>query len=162
MATEDEIIQAYEAEFRPEPPPRPSNRGFWLVVGTIIAGGLFLVVEIFANRPIANTIGHAQDSLRRAQSAAEDIERDTGAFTGADAEGLAAVLPGLTFGEENEASTGLDDISVSASGTEWAAAVRAGSDACFYLHVERGEDPRYGVGNDCTGIAALEAADDRW
>ena len=32
---------------------------------------MFLIVEIFANRPLANSIGHAQDSLRRAQGAAE-------------------------------------------------------------------------------------------
>jgi len=161
MATEDEIIRAYEREFSPEP-QRPSNRGFWLVVGTILAAGLFLVVEIFANRPIANTIGHAQDTLRRAQAAAENIERDTGAFADADVEGLAAALPGLTFRGDDVGSIGLDDVSVSASATEWAAAVRAGSDACFYLRLEVGEDPRYGVGSDCTGAAAREAEDSRW
>jgi hypothetical protein len=161
MATEDEIIRAYEAEFAPEP-QRPSNRGFWLVVGTILAGGLFLIVEIFANRPIANTIGHAQDTLRRAQAAVENIERDTGSFAEADAEGLSAALPGLTFRGGDDASIGLDDVSVWAPPTEWAAAVRAGSDACFYLRLEVGEDPRYGVGGECTGTAALEAEDSRW
>lgn len=161
MATEDEIIRAYETEFQPEP-PRPSNRGFWLVVGAIIAGGLFLVVEIFANRPIANTIGHAQDTLRRAQAAAEDIAAETGSFAEADAGELAAALPGLTFRAEDEPSTGLDDVSVSASSTEWAAAVRAGEKACFYLRLEADEDPRYGVGGECTGTAALEAEDSRW
>ena len=68
MHDDDEILETYEHEFEfdAEPAPRRSNRGFWLVAGSILVGSIVLVVEIFANRPIANTIGHAQFDLRAA------------------------------------------------------------------------------------------------
>ena len=70
MHDDDEILETYEHEFEfdAEPAPRRSNRGFWLVAGSILVGSIVLVVEIFANRPIANTIGHAQFDLRAAQT----------------------------------------------------------------------------------------------
>ena len=161
MATEDEILRAYEAEFEPDPPAR-RNRGFWLVVGLLLASAVFLVVEILAHRPLADTIGHAQDSLRRAQGAAEAIRSDTGSFSEADAAGLPASAPGLRFHGPSDPSTGLDDVSVAASDRIWAGAVQARPGACFYLRLEVGEDPRYGSGEVCTGEAALEAAEPRW
>jgi hypothetical protein len=161
MATEDEIIRSYEAEFEPEPPAR-SNRSFWIVVGTMVAGALFLLVEIFANRPIANTIGHAQDSLRRAEAAAGSIYEGSGSFAGADAGGLEAEVVGLSFRPGSEGSSGLEDVSVSASDTVWAAAVQARPGACFYLRLGVDADPRYGAGTECTGEAALLADDTRW
>lgn len=161
MATEDEILRAYEAEFRPEPPAR-SNRGFWLVIGVLLAAGAFLVVEILAHRPLADTIGHAQATLRRAQTAAEAIRTDTGGFTVADAAGLSAAAPGLRFSGASDRSAGLDDVSVAASDRIWAGAVQARPGACFYLRLEVGEDPRYGSGEVCTGEAALGAAKPRW
>ena len=161
MSTEDEILRAYEAEFAPEPPAR-GNRGFWLVVGVLLAAGAFLVVEILAHRPLADTIGHAQATLRRTQAAAESILAETGSFAEADAAGLADELPGLSFRPGDEASTGLDDVSVSASDGIWAGAVQVRPVACFYLRLEVGEDPRYGAGEVCSGEAALEAAEPRW
>ncbi len=160
MATDDDLIRAYDAELGPE--PHHSNRGFWVVAGTLLVGGLFLLVEIFANRPLANSIGHAQDTLRRAQAAAEVVHNRTGSFEGAGAEALGDDVPDLAFRPADEASFGLDVVSVSSSDTEWAAAVQARPGACFYIRLGVGADPRYGAGTDCTGQTALLANDPRW
>jgi hypothetical protein len=125
-------------------------------------GGVFLIVEIFANRPLATSIGHAQDTLRRAQVAAELVRSRTGSFGDADVDALGEDLPDLSFRPADEASVGLDDVSVAASETVWAAAVQARPGACFYLRLDVGADPRYGAGTECTGEAALLAADPRW
>jgi hypothetical protein len=161
MATDDDVIRAYDDGLGPEPDRRP-NRGFWVVAGTLLLGGLFLIVEIFANRPLANSIGHAQDSLRRAQAAAEIVHSRTGSFEEADAEALSDDLPDLSFRSANEESFGLDVVSVSASDTVWAAAVQARPGACFYIRLGVGADPRFGAGTECTGEAALLAAEPRW
>jgi hypothetical protein len=160
MAVDDDVIRAYEDELGPEPPA--SSRGFWVVAGAMLVAGLFLLVEIFANRPLANSIGHAQDTLRRAQAAAELVRGRTGSFEEADAVALDEDVTDLSFRPGDEASVGLDDVSVAASETEWAAAVQARPGACFYLRLGIGADPRYGVGTACTGEAALLAVDPRW
>ena len=161
MAADDDLIRAYDEELGPEPVPR-SNRGFWVVAGTMLVGGVFLIVEIFANRPLANSIGHAQDSLRRAQAAAEIVASRTASFEGADPMSLEDDVPGLAFLPGDEESFGLDVVSVSASEHGWAAAVQTRPGACFYLHLRVGEDARYGAGTECTGDAALLAEDPRW
>jgi hypothetical protein len=161
MAIDDDVIRAYEDELGPEPVP-PPNRGFWVVAGTMLVGGLFLLVEIFANRPLANSIGHAQDTLRRAQAAAELVQGRTGSFEEADAVALDEDVTDLSFRSADEASVDLNDVSVAASETVWAAAVQAQPGACFYIRLGVGADPRYGAGTDCTGDAALLAVDPRW
>ncbi|HEY7477114.1 MAG TPA: hypothetical protein VIB62_02660 [Actinomycetota bacterium] len=163
MRDDDEILDAYERELAAEPPVRRSNRGFWLVAGTITFAGVFLVVEIFANRQLKDTIGHAQTSLRKAQAAAERIEARTGSFVGAGVDGLEQEDPSLLYVDADVASRGLDEVSVSADATGWAAAVQARPDACFYLRLTSGaQEPSYGAGTECTGTAALEASDARW
>jgi len=161
MAADDDVIRAYDEELGPDPTAR-SNRGFWVVAGTLFVGGMFLVVEIFANRPLANAIGHAQDSLRRAEAAAEIVYNRTASFEDADAASLEEDVPDLAFRAADEESFGLDVVSVSASNLEWAAAVQTRPGACFYLHLRVGEDARYGAGTECTGEAALLAEDPRW
>ncbi|HEX6398917.1 MAG TPA: hypothetical protein VF108_00425 [Actinomycetota bacterium] len=161
MAADDDLIRAYDEELGPEPMVR-SNRGFWLVAGTLLVGCMFLIVEIFANRPLANAIGHAQDSLRRAQAAAEIVVSRTASFEGADPESLEDDVPDLSFLPGDEESFGLDVVSVSASDAAWAAAVQTRPGACFYIHLRVGEDARYGAGTECTGEAALLAEDPRW
>jgi hypothetical protein len=161
MAIDDEVIRAYEEEFGPKPTPR-SNRGFWIVAGTLLVSGVFIIVEIFANRPLANSIGHAQDSLRRAEAAAKTVYDRTGSFQEADAGALGEVVTGLSFRLGDGSSVGLDDVSVSASDTVWAAAVQVRPGACFYIRLEVEADPRYGAGTECTGDVALLARDPRW
>jgi hypothetical protein len=160
---DDEILNAYERELADvRPPARRSNRGFWIVATTIGLACVLLVGEIFANKPIGDAIGHAEHSLRTARSEAERIRAETGSFEDADVAGLAATGSDLTYRAADEPSTGLDDVSVIASATEWAAAVQARPGACFYLRLVAGQDPRYGSGTTCTGRAALGANDTRW
>jgi hypothetical protein len=159
MATDDDVIRTYDAELGPEP---RSNRGFWIVAGALAVGGIFLIVEIFANRPLANSIGHAQATLRRAQGEADITLARTGDFADAGAERLKERVPELTFRRADEESLGLDDVSVSATDTVWAAAVQVRPGACFYIRLGMGADPRYGAGTECTGEAALSADDTRW
>jgi hypothetical protein len=160
---DDDILNAYERELGDvRPPVRRSNRGFWIVATTIGLACVLLVGEIFANKPIGDAIGHAEHSLRIAQGGAERIQAQTGTFEDADVAGLAATGSSLTFRTADEASTGLDDVSVIASGTEWAGAVQARPGACFYIRLVAGEDPRYGSGTTCTARAALAANDSNW
>ena len=161
MATDDDLIRAYDEELGPEPVPS-SNRGFWVIAGTLLVGCVFLLVEIFANRQLANSIGHAQDSLRRAQEAAEIVYSRTASYQEADPASLGEDVPDLRFRPGDEASTGLDVVSVSAGDLEWAAAVQTRPGACFYIHLHVGQDPRYGSGTECTGEVAMLAEDTRW
>ncbi|HEY7661261.1 MAG TPA: hypothetical protein VIC58_11755 [Actinomycetota bacterium] len=175
MRDDDEIIEAYDRELGPEPAhaeprPRPdrrgSNRGFWIVLGAILAASAIIVVEIFANRPIANSIGRAQHDLRVAQAEALAVLRETGSFEDSDAGSLDAA--GLDDGKlravgPDEASSTLGEVSVYADPTTWAAAVSARPNACFYLKLVAGrDDPLYGVGTECTGRAALGSTEPRW
>jgi hypothetical protein len=166
---DDDILRAYErelgdAEFPDQ--PRRSNRGFWLVVGALAVSSIVLVVEIFANRPIATTIGHAQFDLRQAQAVASQIRSSTGSFVAAGAAGLneANLNDGeLTAVGPDEASSGLDELSVYADEETWAAAVSVTPGACFYLRLDTDrQDPLYGVGTTCTAREALGSRDDRW
>jgi hypothetical protein len=160
MATDEEILRAYEAELASRP-PRPA-RGFWIVAGLLLLASAFLVLEILVHRPLADRIGHAQDSLRRAQALAEATRADTGGFADADADGLEQVLGDLTFRLGDEVSTGPAQVSVAATDRVWAAAVAARPGACFYLRLGVGTQPRYGAGSECTGHAALTADQPRW
>lgn len=170
MRDDDEIIEAYEMEIggasNAPAEPRRSNRGFWLVLGAILAASAILMVEIFANRPIAETIGRAQHDLRVAETEARSVLEETGTFEAAVAEALDAA--GLDAGALNvvgpdDASSGLGEVSVYADATTWAAAVSARPNACFYLKLVVGrDDPLYGVGTECTGREALDSRDPRW
>ena len=163
MSDDDEVLRAYEDELSQPEPVRPrSNRGFWIVAGTIVIAGIVLVVEIVANRDIKDSIGHAQFTLRTAQAAAEAIEAASGSFAAATPEGLAEQDPSLTYVGSDEPSRSLDTVSVAATPTEWGAAVQTRPGACFYVHLRVGEDPLYGFGTECTGAVALEAVDPRW
>ena len=161
MAADDDVIRAYDEELGPEP-MHSSNRGFWVIAGTLLVGCTFLIVEILANRPLANAIGHAQDSLRRAQDAADVVYGRTASYQDADADSLGEDVLDLRFRSGDDASTGLDVVSVSASELAWGAAVQARPGACFYVHLQVGQEARYGAGTECTGEAALLANDPRW
>jgi hypothetical protein len=162
MASDDEILQDYERELDADrAPPRRSNRRFWLVLGAIGLVSAITLVEIFANLGIKESIAHAQFSLREAQAAAEAIETRNATFTAADADGMAEATDELAFVGPDEASNGLDEISVAAGVSEWAAAVQVRPGACFYLHIDV-DVVTYGAGTICTGREGLRAVDDRW
>lgn len=158
MRDEDEIIDAYEQELSVEPSGR--NRGFWLVLGTLVVACVFVVVEIFANLGVKGTIAHAQHSLRTAESAAAAVFAADASYRDASADELQA--SGLTFVDGRIASTDLDVVSVAAEDHGWAAAVLVRPGACFYLRLTTVPETFYGVGTTCTGDAATGATDSRW
>jgi len=170
MREDDEIIEDYEREIDEDVPDpvvrRASNRGFWIVLGAIVAASAIIVVEIFANRPIADTIGRAQHDLRVGEAQARSVLVATGGFTDADAVALEAARlddGSLDVVGPDEVSSGLGEISVYADATTWAAAVSARPRACFYLKLVVGrDDPLYGVGTECTARQALDSRDPRW
>ena len=86
MREDDEIIEDYERELGQGPPASPqrrgSNRGFWLVLGTILAASAIIVVEIFAHRPIAEHVGRAQHDLSVAEAEARSVLAATGTYEG--------------------------------------------------------------------------------
>ena len=141
---------------------RRSTRGFWLVTGAMVLGCVFIVVEIFANFGMKDTIAHAEFTLRTAQAAAERVHEADGTYAGADHTRLTVVEPTLLWVPGTEASGGLDEVSVASDGSSWGAAVQARPGACFYLHITPSGDVFYGVGTDCTGQEALQATDPRW
>lgn len=139
------------------------NRGFWLVAATMAVASIVVLVAIFANAGLKDTIAHAQYTLRTAQAQAERVAVETGSFDEADAGGLAARLPELAFVGPDEPSSELDEVSVTAGESSWAAAVRARPGACFFLRIGVDGDVTYGSGTDCTGReAARSALDDAW
>lgn len=142
--------------------PERHNRGFWLVVGTIGLACVLLVAAILYNAPMKETIGHAEDTLRAAQGAAQRIHDASGSFGSADAAAIAAEDPSHTYRDATTASSGLDDVSIATGPTSWAAAVQARPGACFYLHLTDAGDVFYGVGTVCTGSVAMNATDPRW
>ncbi len=168
MRDDEEIIESYEREFGPEPGPGPrrGGRGFWIVLVTIVAAGALLVVEIFANRGVADTIGRAQHDLRVAEAAARSLESGAGSFEQAAAPMLdQAGLDGgaLSVVGPDTPSSGLGEVSVYADDTMWAAAVSVRPNACFYLKLVVGRaDALYGSGTECTGRAALDSRESRW
>jgi hypothetical protein len=145
-----------------EPLPR-SNRGFWVVATSLALVCIVMVVAIFANRPLKDTIGHTEFDLNGALALARRIQSSSGTFSGADAASLAAADDSRTYVGPDEASDGPGTVSVYTSSEVWAAAVQARQDACFFVKQAIGEGTAYGVATgDCTGRAALAAHDDQW
>ena len=158
----DDIVTVDPAEAEVVAPARRANRGFWLVAGALLVGCVFMLVEIFANFGMKDTVAHAEHTLRAAQAAAEGILDTDGSFTDADHVRIAAVEPSITTVAGDEFAHGLDQVSVAAESGSWGAAVEARPGACFYLHLTAAGETFYGVGTICTGRGALQATDPRW
>jgi hypothetical protein len=163
---DDDILEAYERELDGAPfraLPRRSNRGFWMVAGTMALGAVVLLVEIFANRPMVNAISRTENDLEISLRAADRIYADGGSFTPADAAGLAAAAGGRTYVDADVPASSSGTVSVYAAGQTWAAASRTAQGTCFYVKQVAGEDTRYLVADgDCTGAEALAADQTRW
>jgi hypothetical protein len=160
---EDEIIRAYERELDGiAEPARRSNRGFWLVAGSLAAACVFVVIEILANGPIKDTIAHAEATLRSAEATAGAVRAHAGSYGSVDVAAMSAGDGAHSYRAGDAPSTGLDDVSIATADGEWAAAVQARPEACFYLRLTDAGDVFYGVGTVCTGETALGASDPRW
>jgi hypothetical protein len=141
---------------------RLGGRGFWVVFGSLAFASVFVLVEIFANLGMKDTIAHAEHSLGLAQVAADQVRAADGTLGHADQVRLGAIEPDLRFVAGGEQSTALDEVSVATAGDGWGAAVQARPGACFYLHLSGADTVLYGVGTVCTGQEALQASDPRW
>jgi hypothetical protein len=161
MSGDDEILQDYERELAQQPAPPPSNRKFWLVLGAIVVASALTLIAIFANLGVKDSIAHAQYTLRQAQAAAEALAASEGSLAAADADGLAEANEELAFVGPDQPSNALDEVSVAAGSSEWAAAVQVRPGACFYLHLDD-DEVFYGAGTVCTAREGLLAVDDRW
>ena len=166
MPDDDDILEAYEQElddpvFRE--PMRHSNRGFWMVAITIVLGGVVLMVEIFANRPMVNAISRTEHDLKIALRNAERAFADGGSFTSADAAALGANDRDRTYVTADEPASVPGTVSVYASGNTWAAASPTQQGTCFYLKQVAGQDTLYMVADGaCTGREALAATGSQW
>jgi hypothetical protein len=163
---DDDILEFYERELDGEPfqpLPRRSNRGFWMVAGTIGLGAIVLMVEIFANRPMVNSISRTENDLKVSLRAAERIYADGGSFTPAGVDALTDAVEGRTYVDANRSASVPGTVSVYASGTTWAAASPTAQGTCFYLKQVTAEDTLYLVADgDCTGTEALGADQTQW
>jgi hypothetical protein len=143
-------------------PIHRSNRGFWIVAVALGLTCVMLVLAIFANRPLKDSIAHTEFDLRGALAKADSIRAQSGTSTGADAAGLSAIDDSRTYVPGDQSSSGPGSVSVEASADVWAAAVQVRPQACFYIKQGTGGDTTYGVGTVCTGRAALAASDGSW
>jgi hypothetical protein len=145
-----------------DPLPR-SNRGFWIVATSLALVSILMVIAIFANRPLKDTIAHTESDLDGALLLAQRVQSSSGTFTDADAASLARIDGGRDYVGPDEASSGPGSVSVYASADVWAATVQARPQACFFIKQVIGEDTAYGVAaGECTGRAALAASADQW
>ena len=158
----DDDLALDDVEASSAPAASGRRRGFWIVFGAMAFGCLFVVIEIFANFGMKDTIAHAEHSLRVAQAAAERVRELDGSVADADQVRLSAVEPSLRWIAGDVPSDGLDTASVATTVDAWAAAVQARPGACFYLRLQDEDIVLYGVGTVCTGEEALQASDDRW
>jgi hypothetical protein len=143
---------------------RPSNRGFWLVVGPMAVVSALLLVLILANRPAAERASEftARHNLRTSLSSARAIERRTGTFAAADAIAMRVQASDLAFTDPDLSSNNPDVISVFATDRVWAAAARAETGACFWIRTDPSGDVQTGRGSDCTAEAASSEAPAAW
>lgn len=101
----------------------------------------------------------AQGTVGRAVVVAQSLYAEHGTFT-TDLATLSAFDPGLGF--TSGPSTGPETVSYAVSGMEFAAAVRSGSGACWWVKIDASSATTYGSGAPCTGEAALSASSPSW
>jgi hypothetical protein len=101
----------------------------------------------------------AQGTVGRAVVVAQTLYAEQGTFT-TDLPTLSAFDPGLRF--TSGPSTGPETVSYAVGGTEFAAAVRSGSGACWWVKIDASSRTSYGSGATCTGRAALAASSPSW
>jgi hypothetical protein len=164
---DDDILEAYEQELDDIPfepvPMRRSNRGFWMVAGTIALGGIVLLVEIFANRPMVNSISRTEHDLTVAKRNAQRLFAEGGTFAPANASGLTGVDHGRTYVDADTPAVDPGTVSVFASNDTWAAGERTTQGTCFYVKLVIGVGAKFLVADgDCTGREALKADQPQW
>src|SRR5947208_357886 len=131
-----------------------------LIIGILIAIALptFLGARTRAQDKVAQT------SLRNSLSDAKVIYTDNNSYSGADATGMTAAEPALSFVEDATLSTGPRQMSVKETANTWGAAAMSDSGTCFYIYdpgntaVKYGKDSSGGAAAACHGSVAATAA----
>jgi hypothetical protein len=143
-----------------------SNRGFWMVTLLMAAGGVLLVVLVFAFRPLARSgaVAYTQSNLRAAAEAARRIADTDGSLADATALGMrdGAGLDDLLFIDPDTASNDPEIVSVYAQPDRWTGAARADTGGCFWIRVEAGGRTVLGTGTDCSAEEAAVASAGGW
>src|SRR3954452_13446616 len=101
-------------------PPR-RGRSSWIVFAAMGFPSLFVVVEIFANLGIKDSIGHAEQTLTVAQAAAARVAAADGSYRDADHIRLEAAEPSLQWIAGGDQATGIDQVSVATANGDWGA-----------------------------------------
>lgn len=160
MPVDDDVLTSTTPAPDADAPVARRRHGFGLVAGAIGLVCVFVLIEIFANFGVKDSIAHAQFSLRKAETAITSV-RDAGGDTITPTH-MATVEPRLRWVVGDTTSTGLDEISLATDGLAWGAAVQVRPGACFYLHHTASDEVFYGAGTVCSGDEALRATDPRW
>ncbi len=123
-----------------------------LIIGILIA--IALPTFLGARRRAQDR--QAQSALRNALSGAKVIRTDKDSYAEANATGMRVVEPALSFVDSPAASTGPNQVSVSASATAWSAAALSRSGTCWLIEDEGTTPVHYGSQDTgtCNGAAA--------
>jgi hypothetical protein len=160
VPVDDDVLTSTTPAPDADAPAAGRRHGFWLVAGAIGLASMFVVIEIFANFGVKDTIAHAEFSLRKAETAVGTVQ-DAGSDTLTPTH-MTSVEPTLLWVDGDRPSTGLQEVSLATDGAAWGLAVQVKPGACFYLHHTAAGQVFYGAGTLCTGEQALRATDPRW
>ena len=130
------------------------------------AGGVLLVVLVYAFRPLARTgaVAYAQSNLRATADAAARVAEADGSFGTPTALRLRTEggLDDLLLIDPDTSSNDSEIVSVYATEEAWTGAARADTGTCFWVRLEPTGERVFGTGTDCSAEAASEAPPGRW
>ena len=104
----------------------------------------------------------AQKTLEDVVAAARSIRGQTGSYAAVTSFELATMLPANSYQPPTSPSTGPTDVSISTAPTIFSAAAMSETGTCFWIRDFDGTRSTYGVGDPCTGTAALDAMLPTW
>jgi type IV pilus assembly protein PilA len=135
-----------------------------MVVVLVIAILLAIAIPTFLGARSRSQDTVAKSALRNALTAANTVFTDSVSFVGADASGLAAEEPSLTYAAASSPSIGPKNISVAATANSWAASALSSSGTCWMIASTSTGATTYGAGVvACTGAnAAIAATASAW
>jgi hypothetical protein len=102
----------------------------------------------------------ARDAATGALETAQEIAATSSLAESAGTAQLTAAQPDVLFVDGPSTAPSIVSIYTGAAG--WAAAVHGAAHACYWVAVTPEGATRYGIGRDCTGMAALAADRSGW